>query len=281
VIPFVYLFVGEELGIFEKHGLQVSVTQMPPSTALAGLQAGELQFMAGIGSAASGAVRGFPVRVVYVAANTSDHLLIGTKDIAAIEQLRGKVVAAYQPLNTVNTMTVEMMRRAGLGPNDYELVNVGDTPARATAVVNGLAAATLLTIDVAMPLLDQGYPVVARAADRLTLPYVGLATATSKLADDRDLVRRVLLAAREATAAVRTQKDAVVPVIAKEFAANPADADRMWDMLAPIWTTDGLPSDAAVEFELRHHQAALEQAEPIRPEQIYDFSLLRDLPPAQ
>ncbi len=51
-LAFFPLFVAKDLGIFEKHGLDVKLVAMPPPAGVAAIEKGDLQFMATIGSAA-------------------------------------------------------------------------------------------------------------------------------------------------------------------------------------------------------------------------------------
>ena len=178
---FAFLYVTKVLGLFEQHGLDAELVIMSGSVGIAALQANELDFMAAVGSATRAAVRGLPLRVVYVEATGPDQVLVGSKaNRSALQTKRDQL-------------------RAGLQP-----------------VVAG-------------------------------------------------------------SEALRTQRDRVLPIIAREYELSLEDAAEVYTGLQAGWTTDGKPSAAAVRFEFEMDQREMELAEPIRPEQVFDFSLLDEV----
>jgi ABC-type nitrate/sulfonate/bicarbonate transport system substrate-binding protein len=273
-----HLAVGQRAGIFEQHGFNAQVTVIASATAaIAALQAGEIDFYTASNSATKAALRGVPIRVVTVSLNRSDFQLLGAKGLTDVEQLRGKVVAGYGPETFVNTAIIEVLRRRGLEPGQYEILSAGDGPGRAAALVNGLAAATILDNSGALPLQKEGYPVLLRVGEHLELPQTGLAASIAALQGRRDFLREAMRAVIDALTVTRTQKERVVPIMADEFALSPEDAAQVYDILQPGWAADGRPTPAAMQLEFELDQRDLELAEPIRPDQVYDFSLLQEL----
>jgi NitT/TauT family transport system substrate-binding protein len=271
-----HLYVGQALGIFEKHGLapELSVLGNAPA-ALAGLQAGEVEFYTGVGTAARGALRGLPIRVVLVANDRSDWQLMGAKGIRSVDDLRGKIVGGYGPQTSVSTVLVELLRRRGLEPDAYVLRDVG--VARAAALANDQVAGTLLNSSEWIPLMKEGYPALAYAGAEVEMPQTGLSTSTALLQDRRDFVQRVAAAVLESIAAASSQKDVTVAVMAQTFSVSPEDAAMVYDLLQEGWRRSGQPSPAALQFDEEIDQRDLQLPEPVRPEQIYDFSLVEGL----
>src|SRR6266545_4689575 len=98
-----HFYVGKSLGIFESHGFEPQILVLEPRAAL----------------------RGVPVRVIMVGLNRPDHVLVASKEITSVEQLRGKVLGGYTAQATVNTILIELLRRRGLKPDEYKILNVG------------------------------------------------------------------------------------------------------------------------------------------------------------
>jgi len=276
---FTFLYVAKDLGIFQQHGFDPDIVAMSSSVASAALQANELDFMAAIGTATRSALRGLPIRLVYVESTGPDHVLLGAKGLTSVQQLRGKTIAAYGPANNVNAMIVELLRTEGLAPGDYELLNVGDGGPRAAALVAGQAAATLLDNSNALPLKREGYPVLDRVAGKLGILFIGLAANSSALQTDRARLSDALRAAVEAAELTHAQRERVLPVMQQEFDLSPDDAAEVYDGLRPGWTADGRPSADTLKFEFEMDQRELELPEPIRPEQVFDFTLLDEVRP--
>src|SRR5215204_502308 len=128
------VYVAKHLGIFEQYGFDARVLVLEPRAAIAALLAGELDLYTAIGSTARAALRGVPVRVGLVALNRSDFMLVANKEIRSIEEIRGKVVGGYTPQGTVNVVLGEMLRRKGLRPDEYKVINAGT--ARAAALMS-------------------------------------------------------------------------------------------------------------------------------------------------
>jgi ABC-type nitrate/sulfonate/bicarbonate transport system substrate-binding protein len=210
--------------------------------------------------------------VVLVANDRSDWQLMGAKGIQSIDDLRGKIVGGYGPQTSISTVLVELLRRRGLEPDSYVLRDVG--VARAAALANDQVAATLLNSSEWIPLVKEGYPALAYAGAEVEMPQTGLSTSTALLQDRRDFVRRVVAAVLESIAAASSQKEVTVSVMAQTFGVSPEDAAMVFDLLQGGWRPTGQPSLASLQFELETDQRDLELLEPVRPEQIYDFSLI-------
>lgn len=106
-----HIYVAKHLGLFEAHGYDARVLVLEPRAGLAAMLAGELDFYSAVGSTARAALRGVPVRVGLVSLNRPDFVLVATKDITTIEQLKGKVIGGYTPQGTVNVVLGEVLRR--------------------------------------------------------------------------------------------------------------------------------------------------------------------------
>src|SRR6058998_1854659 len=140
-----HFYVGKSLGIFESHGFEPQILVLEPRAALAALMTGDLDFYTATGTTTRAALRGVPVRVIMVGLNRPDHVLVASKEITSVEQLRGKVLGGYTAQATVNVILTELMRRKGLRPDEYKILNVGTARLAAltsssvpAAVLNGL-----------------------------------------------------------------------------------------------------------------------------------------------
>ena len=96
------VYVARSIGIFERYGFDPQILVLEPRAALAAMLTGDLDFYSGVGTVGRAALRGVPVRVVLVALNRSDLVLPASKDITAVEQLRGKALGGYMAQASVN-----------------------------------------------------------------------------------------------------------------------------------------------------------------------------------
>src|SRR5437773_6055927 len=102
------VYVAQRLGIFERYGFDAQILVLEPRAALAAMLTGDLDFYAAVGTVGRAALTGVPVRVVLVALNRSDLVLLASKDITTVEQLRGKALGGYTAQASVNVILTEL-----------------------------------------------------------------------------------------------------------------------------------------------------------------------------
>ncbi len=269
------IYVAKHLGIFANYGYDARVLVLEPRAALAALLTGDLHFYTAIGSTGRAALRGVPVRVGLVALNRSDFMLMASKEISSIEQLRGKMIGGYVAQGTVNVVLTELLRRKGLRPDEYKVINAGT--ARAAALASGNVPAALVNSVETVRLLKQGFHVLARATDELEIPQSGLGFSVATLQSQREFLRPAALAVLEAIRVIAAQKDKTSTVLMKQLALSQDEASYVYDAIHKGWALDGKPTAGAMKLEFELDQRDMGLKELPRAEQIYDFSLLDGL----
>jgi ABC-type nitrate/sulfonate/bicarbonate transport system substrate-binding protein len=267
-----HIYVAKHLGIFENYGYDARVLVLEPRAGLAAMLAGELDFYSAVGSTARAALRGIPVRVGLVSLNRPDFVLVATKDITTIEQLRGKIIGGYTPQGTVNVVLGEVLRRKGLKPDEYKVVNAGT--ARAAALSSGAVQVAMLNSVETVRMVKQGFHVLARAADELELPQSGLGMSVASMQSKREFFRPAVQAVVEAIRIIINQKEKTVPVLMKQLALTQEESAYVYDGLLKGWALDGKPTANAMKLEFELDQRDMGLKELPKAEQVFDFSLL-------
>jgi NitT/TauT family transport system substrate-binding protein len=131
------LYVCQEEGIFEKHGLDVELTLLDTSSQLlAALSSGAVQIAGGDGAAiAAGAVKGADVKAVELKLPVYFTEMWGESDIQSVEDLPGKKVGVTAPGSVTDSATRVMLEDKGLS-DSVDLVNLQDLPALLAAGQN-------------------------------------------------------------------------------------------------------------------------------------------------
>ena len=269
------IYVAKHLGIFEHYGYDARVLVLEPRAAIAAMLAGDLDFYTAIGSTARAALRGAPIRVGLVALNRPDFVLVATKDITSIEQLKGKTIGGYTPQGTVNVVLNEMLRRKGFKPDDYKVVNAGT--ARAAALSSGAVQVAMLNSVETVRMLKQGFHVLAKAGDELEVPQSGLGMSVALMQSKREFLRPAVQSVVESIRIIATQKEKTVSVLVKQLALNQEEAGYVYDAIQKGWALDGKPTAGALKLELELDQRDMGLKELPKPEQIYNFSLLDEV----
>src|SRR5688572_14254243 len=223
------IYVAKHLGIFESYGYDARVLVLEPRAGLAALLAGELDFYTAIGSTARAALRGVPVRVGLVALNRSDFMLVASKEIQTIEQIKGKLVGGYTPQGTVNVILAELLRRKGLRVDEYKIINSGT--ARAAALMSGNVPVALVNSVETVKLVKQGFHVLARAADDLEMPQSGLGMSIGSIQAKREFLRPGVQAVLDAIRVIVNQKDKTAAVLMNQLALSQDEANFVYDAI--------------------------------------------------
>jgi len=270
-----HFYAGRSLGVFESHGFDPQILVLEPRAALAALLTGDLDFYTATGTTTRAALRGVPVRVIMVGLNRPDHVLVAAKEITSVEQLRGKVLGGYTAQATVNTILIELLRRRGLKPDEYKILNVGT--ARLGALIAGNVPAAVLNGLETAKAVKQGFHPLARAADEIELATGGLGASVASLQSKREVFRPVVQAVLESIRISATQKEKVLPVLMKQFSIGHEDATFILDIVSKSWALDGRPTLGSQKFEFDLAQREMGLKEAPKPDQVYDFSILDEL----
>src|SRR6266511_3761344 len=231
-----HFYVGKSLGIFERYGFDTQILVLEPRAALAALLTGDLDFYTATGTTTRAALRGVPVRIVMISFNRSDLVLLASKEITKIEQLRGKALGGYTAQASVNVILEELLRIKGLRPEDYSILNVGT--ARAASLISGNVPAAVVTGTEAARLVKLGFHVLARASE-FDLPSGGLGTAVAGLQNKRDVLRAAVHACLDGLRIAAAQKEKVLPIYMKQFALSQDEASFVYDNVRGSWRSTG------------------------------------------
>lgn len=211
------LWLGQELGLFAKHGLQHSLNYLAATTSVQAIVAGSEDIgMVGnqcIDVALEGA------DTIYVAANINRFVfhLYGDPAIKSVQDLKGKTVAATQAAAATDYATRIVLRRHGLVPDkDVKILFTGSMPALVTTVKSGNASAGLMSAPTTTQALELGLKPILNVTE-MNIPFVFVGVcATRKMVQQKpDTITRFLRAYIEALAVIRTDRETTFKAMGK------------------------------------------------------------------
>ena len=211
------LWLGQELGLFAKHGLQHSLNYLAATTSVQAIVAGSEDIgMVGnqcIDVALEGA------DTIYVAGNINRFVfqLFGDPAIKTVHDLKGKTVAATQAAASTDYATRIVLRRFGLVPDkDVKILFTGSMPALVTTVKSGNAAAGLMSAPTTAQALELGLKPILNVTE-LNIPFlfVGVCTTRKMIQQKPDQINRFLRAYIEALAIIRNDKETTYKAMGK------------------------------------------------------------------
>lgn len=157
------LYTAHALGYFQTEGLDLTLEVAGSSTNLMkGLRDGSIL----IGHMASGnvirAVNGGEDFFIAMGVNRPLFTLVTAPEIDSLGELRGKRVGVDNLRSGYVYLVRELLRKAGLGEQDYRVRDVGGVDARYRALLAGELDAALLSVPRDLQAVAQGYRVVSR-----------------------------------------------------------------------------------------------------------------------
>lgn len=158
------IVVGQQAGFFKEEGLSVhGVTIASGGTLMVAiLTSGHADLVvSGVAPIMRAIDRGAPVSVVAGFQNKIDFALIGSKRVARLEDLRGKIIGVTSAGSFSEFAVLEAMKRRGfMRDKDYQLIAAGSTHLRIGALKGGKVDAIPLSSGERHTLEDEGYPVL-------------------------------------------------------------------------------------------------------------------------
>jgi len=213
------LWVAKEMGIFNKHGLDVDVIYIEGTPkALMSMFAGELQFVAGTGPAVVNAkLRGADVTMVMGFEVFLPYYLVATPGINRIEDLKGKIGANHSAATSADFAMRLGLRGIGLDPDrDVNLRVVGATNLRVIAMQQGQAQFTVISAAEREFSEKMGFKVLADlAGKRIPYPHSGVISSQKILRERHDAMLRFGRATIEAIHFFKTRKTPTIGVLKK------------------------------------------------------------------
>jgi ABC-type nitrate/sulfonate/bicarbonate transport system substrate-binding protein len=211
------LWLGQELGLFAKHGLQHSLSYLAATTSVQAIVAGSEDIGLVGNQCIDLALEG--AETIYVASDISRFIfyLYGDPAIKSVQDLKGKAVAVTQAAASTDYATRIVLKRFGLVPDkDVKLLYTGSMPALVTTVKSGNAAAGLMSAPTTIQALELGLKPILNVTD-LNIPFVfvGVCTTRKMIQQKPDQISRFLRAYIEALAIIRSDKETTYKAMGK------------------------------------------------------------------
>lgn len=237
--------IGEKVGIFEKNGLKLTITDFGGGARLQqGLTAGAIDIGLGSGPQMNAIPLGAPVKAVAMFMGPPAMLvLMGRPDgtVKNADDLKGKKVAVTQ----LSALTAWLARRIaiekGWGPQGVELVAAGNDDARIAALRTKQVDAIVITPETALKLerSKQGL-IVARFTEYVKHFHNHVIFATNDSIEKQpDAVRAFVKGWFETIKWMRENKAKTVEMMMQMLGDEKDIAEKVYDEAMPAFSLDG------------------------------------------
>src|SRR5215467_13563102 len=165
------------------------------------------------------------VKAISVIINRLEHIFVVRKNISTPEELKGKRIAVSRIGSASDIVTRMVLRAWKIDPEkEVTYLQVGNTPTRVAALAVGQVDAALVSPEGIHKIIATGCCRVLADLSELPLDYArfGVTVLTSLIRNQREAVKRMLMAYVEGIYIFKTRPAAVYPIMEENGIKDPA-----------------------------------------------------------
>ncbi len=234
---YINIFAAKELGLFEKHGLDVTLNQVNSSSqTVASLRSNSMDVIAGPAAPVIDAIaKGVTDFTFFGEAMPHTVLEVWVQpQIKTIKDLVGKKISSTNPNSLGDVMIGVWLAKNGIKKSDVEVVYLGGLGNLISAMKANKTEATLILPPLGEQLIPSGQK---RLTDLRDIAYSNQAWIATKAyaTKNREALERFVTAVVEATAVTKRDKPKTVAVLPKYTGVtNPDWNAYAYDFFAPL-----------------------------------------------
>jgi NitT/TauT family transport system substrate-binding protein len=271
--------VAQLKGFWREEGLDVEVILIRGAVGMQALLGGSVDYTSASGSTIAAAVRGLPVKLVFISSAKPMFELVSQAQIKSIRELKGKIVGISSRGGSNDLMMQLILQKNGLAPNkDVTTIIVGAQDETVIALRTGRIAAALLTPPRNFMLQRDGFNGLAYASDYLpTYGNGGIGVTDEKIKTNptevlalvRGTVKGLQYSLKNRAEMIRIMPDYL-------GVKDPALVDQLYDLYLTRQSVDGSVDEnwmkGAIEFTQKTLGATVKE---VPPSQVFDFSFVQ------
>jgi NitT/TauT family transport system substrate-binding protein len=161
--------VAQLKGFWREEGLDVETILIRGAVGMQALLGGSVDYTSASGSTIAAAVRGLPVKLVFISSAKPQFELISQPQIKSVQELKGKIVGISSRGGSNDLMMQMILQKNGLAPNkDVTTLIIGAQEETVIALRTGRIAAALITPPRNFILQRDGFNRIAYSGDYMT-----------------------------------------------------------------------------------------------------------------
>jgi NitT/TauT family transport system substrate-binding protein len=272
------IWVGQEVGLFAKHGLALDLKYLAATSAVQAMVGGSqdvgLVGSQGIDAKLEGA------DLIYIAAGipTFVFYLYAPPGIASVADLKGKVIAVTQPAASTDYAARMVLGQSGLVPDkDVKILYAGNIQALLTAVKSGNAAAGIMSAPTTIRARASGLKPILNITDlKIPVLFVGVLTSVKVARENSEAVTRFLRGYIEAISVIYKDKEATLKALGKYLKTDDREVlEAVYEEYKEVFPKVPLMTPAEVKTVLDVVKSP--RAKRIRPEEFFDNSFVQKI----
>jgi NitT/TauT family transport system substrate-binding protein len=268
--------VAQLKGFWREEGLDVEAILIRGAVGMQALLGGSVDYTSASGSTIAAAVRGLPVKLVFISSSKPQFELMSQPQIKSVHDLKGKIVGISSRGGSNDLMLQMILQKNGLAPNkDVTTIIVGAQEESVIALRTGRIAAALITPPRNFMLQRDGFNRIAYSGDYMsTYANGGIGVTDEKIrtnpAEVLAFVRGTIKALQYS---MKNRAEMIKIMPAYLGIKDAALIDQLYDLYLSRQSVDGSVDEpwmkGAIEFTQKTLGGAVKE---IPPSQVFDFS---------
>jgi len=271
--------IAQVKGFYREEGLDVEVIMIRGAVGMQALLGGSVDYTSASGSTIAAAVRGIPVKLVFIASAKPQFDLIAQKEIRSVADLKGKNVGISSRGGAVDLLTQLIVQKNGHVPNkDVISLVIGGQEDTALALRTGRIAAALLTPPRPLILQREGFNRLAYSGDYLpSYPSGGIGVTDEKIKTAPNDVLAFVKGSVRGLQFARQNRAEAMKILAGYFAIKDQGlTEEFFDLYLSRLPADGSADDTWMKGAIEFTQKSLGGANKQIPmSQVFDFSFVQ------
>lgn len=271
--------VAQLKGFWREEGLDVETILIRGAVGMQALLGGSVDYTSASGSTIAAAVRGLPVKLVFISSAKPQFDLMSQPAIKSVQELKGKIVGISSRGGSNDLMMQMILQKNGLVPNkDVTTIIVGGQEESALALRAGRIAAALMTPPRPFMLQREGFNRIAYSGDYMpTYPNGGIGVTDEKIKANPAEVLAFVKATIKALQFSRQNRAEMLKIMPPYLGIkDPALIEQLYDLYLTRLSVDGSTDESwmkgAIEFTQKSLGSAAKEAPP---SQVFDFSFVQ------
>jgi ABC-type nitrate/sulfonate/bicarbonate transport system substrate-binding protein len=235
-------FIARERGYFHKEDIDVDLVLMRGGVSNQALIANGVDFSAVPTAGLQAALQGAPLKVIFSAFHKPMFWLYARPEIHTVKELTGKKVAVSSLGAAGDAALRELFKKAGMDENrDVAILAIGTTATRLTALSTGSVDAAMMTFPHNLTAAEQGFRELVSFLTSDIVQLQGAVVARDQtLQSDPMLVEKLLRGTIRGFLYMTSNRAGTVSVLQKYLKAKPEVAAKVYDLIRPAITPEGI-----------------------------------------
>src|SRR5919197_518811 len=278
---FTPIWVANDAGLFKKYGLNAKLQLLNPQVSAQAVISEEADFYTDGPDLINARLHGGQVKYFGGTMQQLVFQIWGAKEIATVQDLKGKAVAASTPRAALDTATREALKRNGLVPDrDVRILYVQTVPAILSSILGGKTAAGTLSAPNTLKAKEAGLNLLVDIG-KLNIPAFQVVYGTTEryLKNNPNTVYAFLKAMAEAVVLSRKEPAVAKKAISKYVKIEGAPTvDGTYDAFAPYWAMNLAVRPEAVRAQFDYlDEKEFPNAKNADPKDFFDNSFVNTL----